>query len=76
MAGCPAEHDDLCEAALFYLLERTLGTLALENPDDGDRPRQAHGGDRHEQRGATFKIPPSFPISQKPPRHGARRTRR
>ena len=31
MAGA-AEHDDLCEAALFYLLERLR--LALENPDE------------------------------------------
>ena len=30
MAGA-AEHDDLCETALFYLLERLR--LALENPD-------------------------------------------
>ncbi len=31
MAGA-AEHDDLCEATLFYLLERLR--LALENPDE------------------------------------------
>ena len=34
MAGA-AEHDDLCEAALFYLLERLR--LALENPDETAR---------------------------------------
>ena len=34
MAGA-AEHEDLCEAALFYLLERLR--LALENPDETAR---------------------------------------
>ena len=34
MAGA-AEHEDLCEAALFYLLERMR--LALENPDETAR---------------------------------------
>ena len=34
MAGA-AEHDDLCEAALFYLLERLR--LSLENPDETAR---------------------------------------
>ena len=34
MAGA-AEHVDLCEAALFYLLERLR--LALENPDETAR---------------------------------------
>ena len=34
MAGA-AEHDDLCEAALFYLLERLR--LTLENPDETAR---------------------------------------
>ena len=40
MAGA-AEHEDLCEAALFYLLERLR--LALENPDETARVK-AHGG--------------------------------
>ena len=40
LAGA-AEHEDLCEAALFYLLERLR--LALENPNEV-APRQAHGG--------------------------------
>ena len=34
MAGA-AQHEDLCEAALFYLLERLR--LALENPDETAR---------------------------------------
>ena len=34
LAGAP-EHEDLCEAALFYLLERLR--LALENPDETAR---------------------------------------
>ena len=34
MAGA-AEHEDLCEAALFYLLERLR--LSLENPDETAR---------------------------------------
>ena len=34
LAGA-AEHEDLCEAALFYLLERLR--LSLENPDETDR---------------------------------------
>ena len=42
MAGA-AEHEDLCEAALFYLLERMR--LALGRPCR-DGPRQAHGGGR------------------------------
>ena len=34
LAGA-AEHEDLCEAALFYLLERLR--LSLENPDETAR---------------------------------------
>ena len=69
MAGA-AEHDDLCEAALFYLLERLRLAWKIRTKPPASSSWWSM------KRGATFKIPPSFPISQKPPRHGARRTRR
>ena len=40
MAGA-AEHEDLCEAALFYLLERLR--LSLENPDETARVKLGFG---------------------------------
>ena len=69
MAGA-AEHDDLCEAALFYLLERMR--LALENPHEVARVKLMVVDEawRYLQDPASPQL-----SSRKRRRPGARRTR-